>query len=89
MSLRNSNVDIQPVLHPLRKLVSSPKINFISVGKTKDLKYSQIRDTFRPLLIDMLERIFDDTTPFVQCEDTSACKYCPFLPLCGRSIKKY
>lgn len=89
MSLRNSNVDIQPVLHPLRKLVSSPKINFISVGKTKGLKYSQIRDTFRPLLIDMLERIFDDTTPFVQCEDTSACKYCPFLPLCGRSIKKY
>ena len=41
MSLRNSNVDIQPVLHPLRKLVSSPKINFISVGKTKDLKYSR------------------------------------------------
>lgn len=91
LSLCNNGTvtDIQPILHPLRQLAAATPIKPMSVEKEPLLSYLSKRDTFRPLLINLIKEIFNPEVPFVQCSKTDSCKYCPFLSLCARNVKKY
>lgn len=89
MSLRDGETDIQPLLHPLRQLAAATPIKPLSINKKPLTSYRSVRDTFRPLLVKLIDELFNPDTPFVQCSDTSSCEYCPFLSLCARNVKKY
>ena len=84
-----TSLDIQPLLHPLRQLAAATPIKPLSINKKPLTSYRSVRDTFRPLLVKLIDELFNPDTPFVQCSDTSSCEYCPFLSLCARNVKKY
>ncbi len=46
--------------------------------------YTQYEETFKQLLISLLEEIMDTTTPFAQCDNPKPCEYCPFHEICNR-----
>ena len=89
LSLREPGVDIQPLLHPLRKLAAATPIKPITVDRKSLTSYRSVREDFRQRLVGLLEELFNPENPFGQCADSEPCTYCPFITLCGRSIKKY
>lgn len=79
--------DIVLSLHVLRDIVKSGKIAPIKYPNRKGVvPYSSVEDEFYPLFKQMIDEIFDETTPFDQCEDIANCKYCSFLTVCGRNL---
>jgi len=77
---------IQPALHLLRGIMSEGKIMPLKFARQDMPPYPALKSLFRPLLNDLVTRIFDDTTPFGQPEGTEGCKFCPFLSMCGRNL---
>lgn len=51
--------------------------------------YRQYHDTFRPMLNDLIHRIFEenDEYPFTPAADSDNCRYCFFAQMCGRIVK--
>lgn len=43
--------------------------------------------TFRKMLGEMVDEIFDVNTPFKQCDDSENCKYCGYADMCRRISK--
>lgn len=89
LQLENSNVDIEPRIHPLRDLSAAKGIQELTINKRPIFTYSDIRQEFKPHLYKLFEEIFDPDGTFEQTDDDNNCKYCPFLSLCGRSPKDY
>lgn len=89
LQLEDSNVDIEPRIHPMRDLSAAKGIQELTVNKRPIFTYSDIRQEFKPLLYKLFEEIFDPNGTFEQTDDDSNCKYCPFLSLCGRNPKDY
>lgn len=89
LSLREPDIDIVPMLHALRKLAAATPIKPLKVERKYIDSYLEVRDKFRPMLVELIEEIFNKDLPFRQCADTDACEYCPFLALCGRELKKF
>lgn len=85
-AMEKSELDIVPMIHPRRMLNSGEPLVPVIVDKSEIKSYRQISDKFMPRLREMLERIFDNETPFTQCENASDCRFCPFLSLCGRVV---
>ncbi|MDD4646291.1 MAG: PD-(D/E)XK nuclease family protein [Bacteroidales bacterium] len=50
----------------------------------QEVIYSDVRDEFIQSLKTILEEIFNPDIPFVQCENSQACRYCPFTGICSR-----
>lgn len=84
--LVDPNVKILPVLHIIKEIVKTGIISPITYNKRPLEPFPAVTDEFRPLLNELFSKIFDDTTPFGQCDDAAKCKYCPFLSMCGRNL---
>lgn len=80
--------DIEFKLHITRSIVKEKEIKPITYKRRPIGKYSELKEEFYPLLENLINSIFDDTTPFTQCEDAHMCKNCPFLSVCGRTLPK-
>lgn len=85
----DADIDIMPMIHPMKELAKSGKLEKISIDGVVLDSYKQISDVFRPRLHAMIKEIFDPDVPFTQCADSSRCAFCPFLSLCGRVVPKY
>ncbi len=84
--LIDKNVKIRPALHIVKKILTEGGINPITYNRKVLPDLEAHHESFRPLLNEMLMKIFDEETAFTQCEDTNSCRRCPFLGLCGRSL---
>jgi hypothetical protein len=79
---------ISPVLYQVRKFFS--REDFIVTEKLARgvqnpvLDFNLYRNDFETGLRRVMEDIFDSQTAFVQTEDSSICRYCPYNKLCHR-----
>lgn len=80
--------DITFSLYVMRMMMQSHKIEPIKLNKKPLPAYSQLEADFNTLLEETIDRIFNDTTPFTQCDDPAKCRFCPFLSVCGRTVPK-
>ena len=79
------NVPIQPILYRFRTMDCEGGILPVTIGGEVISDFHQISSEFRPLLNELISRIFDKNTPFAQAEEGSrTCGYCVFAPMCGR-----
>ena len=84
-AIEDSEVDIVPLIYPLRKLKANGGILPIKAGKEELRSFRSVSPVFLPLLKDMISEIFDPDVPFSQAEKPESCTFCPFISLCGRS----
>lgn len=82
------NIDIQPVIHCMRKLSSGVSLSPISLDGTPVESYAPHREVFKPLLHNFIKEIFDPNVDIVQCSSIDNCTYCAFQSLCGRIVKQ-
>ena len=78
-------IKITPSLHRLRDIVVSGKIEPLTFNSKPMEPYPALSGEFRPLLNKTIEKIFDETTPFKQGENSESCKFCQFINMCGRN----
>ena len=54
--------------------------------KSRQLEaYSECAEEFETEVYATLREMFDRKIPFRQCSDESACRYCDYAEVCGRS----
>ncbi|MDE6854065.1 MAG: PD-(D/E)XK nuclease family protein, partial [Muribaculaceae bacterium] len=83
-SMVDAEAHIVPVLHPMRQLSAGYGLGLLKVAGKEVTDYDSLRETFRPLLVDLVSEIFDENVPIRQCERIASCNYCNFQSLCGR-----
>ena len=88
MLSRESGRDVRPELYYVGSMVreeySSRFVETID-RKSRTLEaYSEVADEFEAEVASTLREMFDRTTPFKQCADDSACKYCDYQTICNR-----
>lgn len=81
-----ARLDLRPNLFVTRKMMSEGDkyTPSIIINKTPLEDYRDIREEYLNFLGDKLSQLFDETSPFVQCEDVNTCTYCPFKAICRR-----
>lgn len=77
--------DIDIRLYTLRNLMRNGTLDPITYKKQPMPPYSEIKEEFYPLLEQLIDNIFNDTTPFLQADNEDRCKHCHFLSVCGRN----
>ncbi len=82
--------EIRPEIYRLKSVYVDPATT-IGVGTSqRNTPISSYTDEsvaeFRPLLTDMVQRIFDPGIPFDQTSDRDNCRYCAFAQMCARSV---
>lgn len=80
--------DVVPELYYVGSMVRedySPRFVESVERKSKRLEsYSECAAEFEGYVRQTLQEMFDRSTPFEQCNDDSACKYCDYNTICGR-----
>ena len=77
---------IRPTLHRVKEIVRTGQISDLCYSDTKPLPdFPGFSADFRPRLNELMSEIFDPAVPFTQCEDPAHCKWCQFMPMCGRT----
>ena len=84
--------DVRPELYYVGSMVRedySPRFVETIDRKSRLLdSYSEVSDEFEEEVRNTLCEMFDRTTPFRQCEDDSACRYCDYQTICNRKVGK-
>ena len=80
--------DVRPELYYVGSMVhedySSRFVETID-RKSRTLEaYSEVAEEFEVEVANTLREMFDRSTPFKQCKDDSACKYCDYCTICNR-----
>lgn len=78
--------DITYSLYVIRNLMKTGILEPIVMGNSPVPAISKIKEEFYPLMKDLIDRIFNETEPFRQCEDVKRCRFCNFKSLCGRNV---
>ena len=89
LSIENEAVDIEAVLHPMRRLSGGFPLMPLRIAGQDMTSYKALRDEFKPLLQTFIKEIFDPAVPITQCKSDTPCVYCPFQAMCGRIPKRY
>jgi ATP-dependent helicase/DNAse subunit B len=80
--------DVRPELYYVGSMVRkdySPKFIETIERKSRTLEsYSEVATEFENEVKSTLEEMFDRSIPFMQCEDSSACKYCDYQTICNK-----
>ncbi len=80
--------DVRPELYYVGSMVLddySPRFVEVIERKSRTLDaYSECAAEFEAEVVNTLREMFDRTTPFSQCTDDSACKYCDYCTVCNR-----
>ncbi len=81
--------DVRPELYYVGSMVRkdySPCFVETIERKSRQLEaYSECAEEFETEVYDTLREMFDRKIPFRQCSDESACRYCDYAEVCGRS----
>ncbi len=78
-----AKIDIQ--LYVIKDIVTSGLLANLKFNRAP-LDRDAIRNDFYSEFSDLIDKIFDDSTPFVQCEGTDSCNFCQFKLMCGKNI---
>lgn len=96
--ITSAKFDISPVIYQLKKAFD---VNSDFLGDGGPLQLSndkkvliwhntkpceQWQEDFLNGLHNMVNKIFDDTTPFTQTQVIDNCRYCKFIQICGRVV---
>lgn len=85
MSIVDEDCDIATFIHPMKELAPGGGIPTMRINRKEISSYrTNVRESFRPMLHQLLHEIFDESVPFSQREDDDGCTYCEFKSLCGR-----
>ena len=80
--------DVRPELYYVGSMVRkdySPKFIETIERKSRTLEsYSEVATEFENEVKSTLKEMFDRSIPFMQCEDSSACKYCDYQTICNK-----
>ncbi len=86
--LYNTHEPITPFIYQLKKLSISP-LDYIRYAGEPLQNYQTVNDRFLELLDEHLSPLFDPDVPFTQAKNPDkACKFCKFLEICDKKIKK-
>ncbi|MBR5886107.1 MAG: PD-(D/E)XK nuclease family protein [Alistipes sp.] len=83
----STGIDVQPALYYLRDMNNpeySPLLSYSSKPIIAIEEYSAVAPLFEQGLREVLSKMFDPSVPFKQADDTNACTYCDFAPICGK-----
>jgi len=81
---------VQPNLYFVRDFTYKQKVETrLALKATRQepeliVDFEPYRNQFHDHLVRLITEIFDPSVPFVQCEDTKPCGFCPFSNLCKR-----
>lgn len=76
---------IYPGIYGLKKIFQQESYHLtMKENGNKEVNYSEIKSQFEPLLVGLLEEIFDPEHPFVQTTIEEHCQYCSFATICGK-----
>lgn len=82
--IHGCDVPIELRLHVVRDIMKNGRIRELACDGRPLREREDADELFRQGLDTIVRRIFDDTTPFDQAEDISACQYCTMQRLCNR-----
>jgi hypothetical protein len=76
---------IYPAIYALKKIFQQENNRlFIRENGNREVNYHDLKGEFEPLLINLLEEIFNPEIPFFQTTVEEHCLYCPFNTICGK-----
>jgi hypothetical protein len=76
---------VYPGIYGLKKIFKQESYRLVMKEKgNADLNYPEIKSEFEPLLVGLLEEIFNPEIPFVQTSVEEHCQYCPYTSICGK-----
>ena len=79
---------VAPSLLYIHKAANEAYSPVIEIGERKEKRpvedFKEFNAEFRALLMNLLDTIFDESTPFTQTEELSKCQYCDYKSLCKR-----
>ncbi len=82
----DSSAKIKMALHRVKDIVQTGKIRDLCYTESKPLPdFPGFSETFRPKLNELIAEIFNPDVPFRQTDDTTHCRYCLFISICGRT----
>ncbi len=86
MMYHTSGRDVRPVLYYVRAMHDESYSPLLTDKSRKEsgAMYSTYREEFETLVASKLSEIYDPATPFRQCEDDKACRYCDYCAICNR-----
>jgi hypothetical protein len=76
---------VYPGIYGLKKIFKQESYRLVMKEKgNADVNYPEIKSEFEPLLVGLLEEIFNPEIPFVQTSVEEHCQYCPYTSICGK-----
>jgi hypothetical protein len=76
---------IYPAIYALKKIFQQENHRlFIRENGSREVNYHDLKGEFEPLLINLLEEIFNPEIAFYQTTVEEHCLYCPFNTICGK-----
>ncbi|NOZ45718.1 MAG: hypothetical protein GXO79_02945 [Chlorobi bacterium] len=79
-----SNQEIFPTLYHIQKMAKTEYSQFIGIGKSKKIAYSNINAEFENKLNTLFTELLDKNIPFSQTDDSDKCQYCPYKSICHK-----
>ena len=76
---------VYPAIYGLKKIFQQESGRLtIKENGTREVNYTELKSEFEPMLINLLEEIFNPDLPFVQTIIDEHCQYCQFRSICGK-----
>ena len=76
---------IYPGIYALKKIFQQENSRLtIKEDGNREVNYIELKDQFEPMLISLLEEIFNPDIPFGQTTVEEHCQYCTFASICGK-----
>ncbi|MEI6274879.1 MAG: PD-(D/E)XK nuclease family protein [Prolixibacteraceae bacterium] len=83
--LNPGSVSIYPAIYCLKNIFKKEDRRLqIKEGGLREVNYTELKHQFEPLLIALLEEIFNPEIPFSQTSVEEHCQYCNFTAICGK-----
>ena len=76
---------IYPGIYALKKIFQQESSRLmIKEDGNREVNYIELKDQFEPMLVSLLEEIFNPDIPFGQTTVEEHCQYCTFASICGK-----
>ena len=75
---------MRPLIYRVRKAFSD-FVPILKIAKYDVGYYNDVKERYEELLNNILEELFDESTPFAQTQEIEHCKYCDFKTICKRN----
>ncbi len=76
---------IYPGIYMLKKIFQQESSRLMIKDEgNREVNYIELKDQFEPMLVSLLEEIFNPDIPFRQTTVEEHCQYCTFTSICGK-----